>query len=403
MLKHAGHNMMATYYKMYKLDVKTIVFKCLLMKKWVAFGIGILTITQLQAQSLSSKNKILSSMQLANQYFMDKWPDAGKTIITNKERQSTIWTRSVYYEGLMALNTIDPQLKYYDYAVQWGEKHKWQLAWGFKSLHADNHCAGQTYIDLYLIDKKEERIKDIKASIDMMVNADKKDDWSWVDALQMAMPVFTKLGVIYNDTNYFRKMYDLYSFTKNQHGDNGLYNRNDHLWWRDKDFVPPYKEPNGKNCYWSRGNGWAFAALARTLSLLPKSDSHYAEYLQDFKDMAVALLPLQRTDGFWNVSLMDPNHFEGKETSGTALFTYGFAWGINEGILDKKKYAPAIIKAWNGMSTEALHENGKLGYVQGTGKEPKDGQPVTFDSVPDFEDYGLGAFLLAGTEIYKLK
>ncbi|MEN9381474.1 MAG: hypothetical protein RI940_355, partial [Bacteroidota bacterium] len=373
------------------------------MKKWVLFGIGLLTIVQIQAQSLTSKNKILSSMQLANQYFMDKWPDAGKTIITNKERKSTIWTRSVYYEGLMALHTIDPQSKYYDYAVQWGEKHKWELAWGATSLHADNHCAGQTYIDLYLIDKKEERIRDIKASIDMMVKTDKKDDWSWVDALQMAMPVFTKLGVIYNDTNYFRKMYDLYSFSKNQHGGNGLYNRNEHLWWRDKDFVPPYKEPNGENCYWSRGNGWAFAALARTLSLLPKSDPHYAEYLQDFKDMAVAILPLQRTDGFWNVSLMDPNHFGGKETSGTALFTYGFAWGINQGILDKKKYSSAITKAWNGMSSEALHENGKLGYVQGTGKEPKDGQPVTYDSVPDFEDYGLGTFLLAGTEIYKMK
>ena len=383
--------------------LRLLSFKQLFMKKWIAFGIGILAIVQLQAQSLPSKNKILSSMQLANQYFMDKWPDAGKTIITNKERKSTIWTRSVYYEGLMALNTIDPQSKYYDYAVQWGEKHKWELAWGATSLHADNHCAGQTYIDLYLIDKKEERIRDIKASIDMMVKTDKKDDWSWVDALQMAMPVFTKLGVIYNDTNYFRKMYDLYSFSKNQHGGNGLYNRNEHLWWRDKDFVPPYKEPNGENCYWSRGNGWAFAALVRTLSLLPKSDPHYAEYLQDFKDMAVAILPLQRTDGFWNVSLMDPNHFGGKETSGTALFTYGFAWGINQGILDMKKYSPAITKAWNGMSTEALHDNGKLGYVQGTGKEPKDGQPVTFESVPDFEDYGLGSLLLAGTEIYKMK
>ena len=373
------------------------------MKKWILWGMGLITIVQIQAQSLPSKNKILSSMQLANQYFMDKWPDAGKTIITNKERKSTIWTRSVYYEGLMALHAIDPQSTYYDYAVQWGEKHNWELAWGATSLHADNHCAGQTYIDLYLIDKKEERIRDIKASIDMMVKADKKDDWSWVDALQMAMPVFTKLGVIYNDTNYFRKMYELYTFSKNQHGGNGLYNRDEHLWWRDKDFVPPYKEPNGKNCYWSRGNGWAFAALVRTLSLLPKSDPHYAEYLQDFKDMAEAILPLQRTDGFWNVSLMDPNHFGGKETSGTALFTYGYAWGINQGILDKKKYTPAIVMAWNGMSTQALHANGKLGYVQGTGKEPKDGQPVTYDSVPDFEDYGLGAVLLAGTEIYKLK
>ena len=115
------------------------------------------------------------------------------------------------------------------------------------------------------------------------------------------------------------------------------------------------------------------------------------------------MIPIQRTDGFWNVSLHDPTNFGGKETSGTALFTYGFAWGINNGVLDKKKYLPIIVKAWDAMIKESVHPNGKLGFVQGTGKEPKDGQPVSYDSTPDFEDYGLGCFLLAGTEIYKMK
>jgi hypothetical protein len=55
------------------------------------------------------------------------------------------------------------------------------------------------------------------------------------------------------------------------------------------------------------------------------------------------------------------------------------------------------------MVKECLHPTGFLGHVQGTGKEPKDGQPVTYDSMPDFEDYGLGAFLLAGCEIIKMK
>jgi rhamnogalacturonyl hydrolase YesR len=236
-----------------------------------------------------------------------------------------------------------------------------------------------------------------------MVKSDKKDDWNWIDAIQMAMPVFARLGVIYNDTSYFRKMYDLYSFAKYNHGGKGLYNAADHLWCRDKDFIPPYKEPNGQDCYWSRGNGWVFAALARTLSLLPKTDPHYNEFLQDFKDMANALIPVQRNDGFWNVSLHDSTHFGGKETSGTALFTYGFAWGLNKGILDKKIYKPIVIKAWNAMVKDAVHPDGILGYVQGTGKEPKDGQPVSYTITPDFDDYGLGCFLLAGSEVYKLK
>ena len=139
------------------------------------------------------------------------------------------------------------------------------------------------------------------------------------------------------------------------------------------------------------------------MELLPKTDPHYNEYLQDYKDIAAGLVPLQREDGFWNVSLHDPTQFGGKETTGTALFTYGFAWGINNGILDKKTYQPVIVKAWNAMVKDAVHPNGFLGYVQGTGKEPKDGQPVTYTSMPDFEDYGLGCFLLAGSEVYKLR
>jgi rhamnogalacturonyl hydrolase YesR len=361
------------------------------------------SLIQVYAQKLPSKKKILEPLRLANRYFMNKWPDPGKSIITNRERPSNIWTRAVYYEGLMALYKIDKNKAYYDYAVDWGTKHKWGLRSGVDTRNADDQCCGQTYIDLYLIDKQTERIAAIKTSIDNMVQSEKKDDWNWIDALQMAMPVFVRLGVLNNDTSYYRKMYDLYSFTKYNHGGKGLYNPADKLWWRDKDFVPPYKEPNGEDCYWSRGNGWIVAALVRTLEMLPKSDPHYAEYIQDYKDMCTALLPIQRTDGFWNASLHDSTNFGGKELSGTALFVYGFAWGINNGHLEKKIYTPVIVKAWNAMVKDCVHPDGKLGFVQGTGKEPKDGQPVTYTSTPDFEDYGLGCFLLAGTEVYKIK
>jgi len=375
------------------------------MKKILFLFVSFFILSAANSQKLPADKKILATLRLTNKYFMNKWPDAGKAIFTNIERPSNIWTRAVYYEGLISLYKIDKQRTYYDYALQWGEKHQWGLRGGAKTRNADNQCCGQTYIDMYLLDNKQhpERIKDIKTSIDSMILTSKIDDWNWIDALQMAMPVFVKLGNLYNEPKYFDRMYEMYAFTKNKHGDNGLYNQKVHLWWRDKDFDPPYKEPNGEDCYWARGNGWVVAALAKTLEVLPKSDSHYQEYLQDFKDMCAALLPLQRSDGYWNVSLNDPNNFGGKEVSGTSLFIYGFAWGINNNILDKKSYLPAITRAWNAMSKEAVHPDGKLGYVQGTGKEPKDGQPVNYDNTPDFEDYGLGCFLLAGTEIYKLK
>lgn len=358
---------------------------------------------QLSAQKAPSKKEILKTLELTNSYFMNKWPDAGKVIVTNIPRPSNIWTRAVYYEGLMALYAIDKQQSFYDYAVQWGDKHQWNLRGGATTRNADNQACGQTYIDLYLIDKKPERIVAIKTSIDSMMHTQKIDDWNWIDAIQMAMPIFARLGKITNDTAYYNRMLAMYNFSKFNHGGNGLYNPKDQLWWRDKDFVPPYKEPNGADCYWSRGNGWVIASLVRTMAFLPKESSQYKTYLKDFKDMAHALIPIQRADGYWNVSLHDSTHFGGKEVSGTALFVYSFAWGINQKILDKKIFMPIIVKAWNAMAAEAVHSDGKLGFVQGTGKEPKDGQPVNYEHTPDFEDYGLGCFLLAGTEMYKLK
>lgn len=348
-----------------------------------------------------SKEKVLDQMTLANGYLMKKWPEPGVNVITNKERTSNLWTRATYYTGLMALYRIDPKDEYYQYAVSWGEAHKWNMRDGI-NRNANTHCAGQTYIDLYNIDPKPERIANIKEAIDLMVNSEKKDDWWWIDALYMAMPTFAKLGILEKDEKYFQKMYDLYLYTKESHGVDGLYNAEDGFWWRDENFKPPYATPGGKDCYWSRGNGWVFAALVKVLEILPEDAVGYEDYKQTYLDMAYALVSVQRKDGFWNPSLHDPSDFGGKEETGTAFFTYGLAWGINNGLLPESDYLPVVSKAWKAMTTEALRKDGSLGYVQGTGDSPAAGQPVTFNSKPDFEDYGLGAFLLAGAEVYHL-
>ncbi|HLI93117.1 MAG TPA: glycoside hydrolase family 88 protein, partial [Puia sp.] len=147
---------------------------------------------------------------------------------------------------------------------------------------------------------------------------------------------------------------------------------------------------------------WVLAALVRVLSWLPVDDPHRQEYLQDYRDMVKALAPLQRRDGYWNVSLLDSTHFGGKELTGTALFTYGISWGIREGWLDGKTYLPVVARAWNAMVSGSLHHDGMLGYVQGTAERPADGQPLDYDKRPNVEDFGLGCFLLAGSEVYQI-
>jgi rhamnogalacturonyl hydrolase YesR len=354
---------------------------------------------------LPQKISIIQAMELANGYFMKKWPDPTAVIVTDKTRPSNLWTRATYYEGLMQLYYLTKNNNLYDYAVSWGSFHKWQPTYvgGAFNRNADNMCCGQTYIELYNIEKKPERIAPTQFSIDSMCNTSKSNDWWWIDALHMAMPVFAKFGVLYQNNKYFEKMYDLYHFARYRVKKNtGLYNPNDKLWYRDSVFLPPTKSPNGLPVYWSRGNGWVFAALVRVLDIMPEKAPHRDEYLTMFKDMASKLITIQREDGFWNPNLGDPNDYGGKETSGTVFFTYGLAWGIRNGYLDLETYLPTAIKAWNGLIKDALHDDGALGYVQSTGSKPADGQPLSYDKMPNFEDYGLGGFLLAGSEMYRL-
>lgn len=363
---------------------------------------GLLAISNIWAQPLKQK-EVLGTMTKVNAYFMKKYADYRMPSFQKKVRPSNIWTRTVYYEGLLAMYSIYPLEEYYEYALGWANFHEWGFHRGTTTRHADNYSPGQIYLDLYKICPNDaEKIRKTRANIDMLTNTPQVNEWWWIDAIQMGGPIFAKMGHLTGEQKYFDKLWAMYEYTRNEHGDNGMFNPKDGLWWRDQDFDPPYKEPNGANCYWSRGNGWVYAALARIMDEIPADEKHRADYLNDFLTMTEAIKKCQRTDGFWNVSLHDPNHFGGKETTGTSLFVYGLAWGINHDLLDKAEYLPIVEKAWHAMVKEAVHDNGFLGYVQGTGKEPKDGQPVTYDSVPDFEDFGIGCFLLAGSEVYKL-
>ena len=358
----------------------------------------------LHAQNLPDQKETLNTLIKVNKHYMKNNPDCTlPSFVKGKMRASNIWTRTVYYEGLLALYSIYPDTEYYAYAYQWWDFHKWGMLRGTTTRHADNYACGQVYIDMYNLCPKPEILLNVKSNLNMLVNTPQINEWWWIDAIQMGMPGFAKMGKLTGEQKYFDKMWQMYEYTRNQHGEHGMFNQKDGLWWRDQDFDPPYKEPNGEDCYWSRGNGWVYAALVRVLDEIPANEVHRQDYINDFLTMSKAIKACQREDGFWNVSLHDPNHFGGKELTGTSLFVYGMAWGIRNGLLDRDEYLPIVLKAWNAMVKDAVHPDGFLGYVQGTGKEPKDGQPVTYDSKPDFDDFGTGCFLLAGSEIYKLK
>ncbi|MGA2221094.1 MAG: glycoside hydrolase family 88 protein [Verrucomicrobiia bacterium] len=363
------------------------------------------------AGSMPSRAQIQSDMTLANTYFLNKWPTAGCSNCLPGGRPSNLWTRGTYFEGDLSFYRITQDPAIYNYAVQWGTFHDWALQDGDTGTDPNCQCAAQSYIELYQLDiTQTNRLKHAISNANYWVSSPTVSRWTYVDYIHMSMPMFAKLVPITGNTNYAAKMYSYFNYTKSTIGaSNGLYNTTDHLWWRDPTFLANYVASDGttQKCYWSRGNGWVFVALARTMDVLPTNDAHYAEYRQTFQDMAVALKAVQRADGFWNVNLGYTNDYPGPETSGTAMFTYGLAWGINKGYLNINTYLPTVINGWNALATGALHHDagtnsGFLGYVQDTGSKPADGQPVTYDKAPTFEDYGLGAFLLAGSQVYAL-
>ena len=377
------------------------------MKKLIA--LLTLAASTLTMAAQTTADDVLGTVRKANNYFMAKYADPTVPTNVKRVRPTSLWTRAVYYEGLMALYEIDQDQRYMDYTDKWASFHQWTPRNGVTTCDADDQCCGQTYLMRYEQVGGEEKIAKMRENLDhqMKTENDKKlatpslyGWWTWIDAIQMAMPLYMQMYKLTGEEKYRDHGMAMYRWSRNECG-GGLFNVKDGLWWRDANYRPPYKEPDGKDCYWSRGNGWVYAALVRCMNELPKKSKEYKELKKDFLLMSEGLLKCQREDGFWNPSLVSTN-YEMPETSGTSLFLYGMAWGIQQGYLKAKDYRPACDKAWSAMVKTAVHRDGFLGWMQGTGADPSAGQPLSYDKVPDFEDYGTGCFLLGAVEYYKL-
>ncbi|MEI8407283.1 MULTISPECIES: glycoside hydrolase family 88 protein [unclassified Kribbella] len=318
-------------------------------------------------------------------------------IATHTDSGDNGWARATFFSGLMAAHRLTGEARYHQYARAWAEKHNYGIPGGVTTRHADNHNCIQTYLDLYELEPSANKLTAATDTLRRMVNSTKIDDWWWCDALHMAMPPFARIGRLRGDSSYWTKLYQLYNHTKRTRQ---LWIPSSGLWYRDERFRPDgIVSPNGKPVVWSRGNGWVAAGHVKTLKVLPANQSNVAEYKTSLAQLVTALRPIQRTDGFWNVNLTDPQHLPGPETSGTAFFAYSAGYAVRTGLLPAATYLPVAAKAWNGMVATAVHPDGFLGYVQKVGDRPESSQPVTYESTADF---GVGAFLLAGAELAAL-
>ena len=310
------------------------------------------------------------------------------------------WTQAPFYIGLNAFAPMsgDPQ-KYLAAVRRNGEDNKWRP--GTRPLCADDHAITQSYFMLHAAQPDPEILKpslDTLSQIRLFPYDESLEfenwektwrQWTWCDSLFMSPPALVLASKATGDVAYLDFMNKMWWKVTDF-----LYDKDEHLYLRDSRFFEQ-RSANGKKIFWSRGNGWVLAGLARVLQDMPAAYPHRPRFEKLFREMAPKVAAIQDTDGYWKSNLLDPESTPRPETSGTAFFVYGLAWGVNRGYLDRATYEPVIRKGWSAL-VKAVHRDGKLGWVQMIGDQPGD------TSAEGTEIYGTGALLLAGTEVERL-
>jgi unsaturated rhamnogalacturonyl hydrolase len=320
----------------------------------------------------------------------------------------TDWTAGAYYTGVAMAHKATKDMMYMAALKNQGYWNNWQT---FNRLHhADDVAISYSYLYIDMVDGRRNFVdlEPTKKFLDAHLfdedewkkGTDKSEYgrtilWWWCDALFMAPPVLNLYAKHTKQPKYLDEMHKFYMQTYNQ-----LYDKDERLFARDMRFVwkgneKDSKEPNGKKVFWSRGNGWVIAGLALILEDMPKDYVHRSFYENLYKEMAGRILELQPEDGLWRTSLLCPEAYNHGEVSGSGFHTFALAWGINNGLLDKK-HTPAVQKAWDAI-VKCQHKDGRVGWVQNIGAFP---EPASYDS---YQNFGTGAFLMAGSEILKMQ
>ena len=328
----------------------------------------------------------------------------------------SFWDEAAYHTGNMEAYRLFERARWRDYSETWARHNQWMGArekdpskWKYKNygegqdyvLFGDWQICFQTYLDLYEFERGEANRScnfKIARAIEVMdyeVRRPETDFWWWADALYMVMPVFAKLYKTTGEVKYLDKLYANYRWA-----DELMYDSVEHLYYRDAKYIfPKVKTLSGGKSFWARGDGWVLAGLAKVLADMPEDYAHRDFFVQRFRELAEGVARVQRPGGYWSRSMLCEDDAPGPETSGTAFFTYGLAWGINNGLLSKKDYLPTVLSAWNYLTTQALQDDGCLGYVQPIGEKAIPGQTLNERSTANF---GVGAFLLAASQVYRL-
>lgn len=306
------------------------------------------------------------------------------------------WVMGALYAGMAEWGTTTDSDRVLTALRDVGRHTNWEL--GNRVYVADDHAVGQMYLALFEHSGHTVQKQNVQMQFDWILRHPPEQSltwkdgirrWTWADALFMSPPVWAHLAALTGESRYREYMNDEWWATTDR-----LYDQTAHLFYRDDRFIGQ-RGSHDEKLFWSRGNGWVLAGLVRVLEHLPTDHPDRSRYVRLYREMAHRLIELQAEDGLWRSNLLDPAGTADPEVSGSGFFCYGLAWGLNEGLLDTERGLPAVKKAWDGL-VNAVHSSGRLTRVQPPGDRPAS---VNEDETAP---YGVGAFLLAASEIYKL-
>ncbi len=304
------------------------------------------------------------------------------------------WIRATWYTGVMAAWKSTRDRRFLDQAMAWGKQHDWQV--GTEADGANRLFCTQTWLEVYFQQKQRGMIEPVIQWLDSKAPNSPAGASVWfleegrkyVDSLYGAAAL-AMLAKATGDTRYLDVMDSFFNDVTAE-----LFDQESGLYFRDHRFIGK-TTARGRKILWSRGNGWAFAGIARVLEYLPVNDPRRARYLEIFRRMASELARRQGADGFWTPNLDDAEDVKTPETSGTGFFCFGLAWGIHHGVLDRREFLPAATKAWAALERSVTPE-GRVSWGQLVGDRPV---PV---AEADTHEYVTGTVLLAASEIYGL-
>lgn len=354
-----------------------------------------------------------------------RFPDP--TLLDFQEKSRWSYTNGLVLQAMSRVYEKYPDQKIYDYIYDYANRmvnadgtiETYKLS----NYNLDMIKSGDVLFYLYG-KKKEQRFKmamdTLHAQLEDQPVTSEGGYWHkkrypfqmWMDGLYMAEPFHAKYANNFMDESEAQKTWDkiVLQFDQiekhNRDPETGLYY---HGWDESKEQRWANKTTGLSENFWSRGMGWYGMALVDILDFIPENHPGRERILGYLKQYAEAIVKYQDETGAWYQVLDMPDR-EGNylEATGTCMFTYTLAKGVNKGYLSGT-YLEKAKKGYEGILNEfiSVDDNGivnlnKCCGVAGLGGDPyRDGTFEYYinEIVRANDPKGTGPFMMASLEL----